>query len=152
WSQDYPERSARNGLEIVPVRTVDEALELVFGAKHIQVALMPPLDAAREAVRLELAREHAFATTFATAALRALDDRKLSQRDRSLVQALSTAVKAINLTHQGQADLAEQSFRQLEQELSSGLRAGPRAQIAAMRTSPLIDKLEFDDAVAVCER
>jgi len=152
WSEDYRERSARNNLEIIPVRTIDEALELVFGAKHIRLAVMPPLDAAREAVRLELAGEHSFATTYATAALRALDNSKLSQRDRVLVEALSTAVNAINLTHKGQADVAEQSFRQLEQELSSGLRATARAQIAAMRTSALIDKLDFDNAIAVCER
>lgn len=151
WSADYPERIARNDLEIIPVRTVDEALELVFGSKHVQIAVMPPLDAAREAVRLELAREHEFASAYATAALRALDESKLSQRDRALVEALSTTVSAINLTHRGQAKEAEQSLRQLEPTWSSGLRATPRAQIAAMRASSLIDMLDFDRAIAVCE-
>jgi hypothetical protein len=152
WSEAYRERIIRDHLEIVPVHTVDEALELVFGSRHVQLAVMPPLDAAREAVRLELAREHAFAATYAAAAIRALDETKLSERDRAHVQALSTAVNAINLTHNGQAKLAEESFRQIEKELSSGLRANPRAQIAAMRASPLIDMLEFDDAIAICER
>jgi hypothetical protein len=152
WSEAYRERIIRDHLEIVPVRTVDEALELVFGSRHVQLAVMPPLDAAREAVRLELAREHAFATTYATVAIRALGDSRLSERDRAHVHALSTAVNAINLTHNGQAKLAEQAFRQIEKELSSGLRANPRAQIAAMRASPLIDMLEFDAAIAICER
>ena len=151
WSADYPERIVRNDLEIIPVRTVDEALELLFGSKHVQLAVMPPLDAAREAVRLELASEHEFASAYATAALRALDESKLSQRDRALVEALSTTVSAINLTHRGQAKEAEQSLRQLEPMWSSGLRATPRAQIAAMRASSLIDMLDFDRAIAVCE-
>jgi len=151
WSADYPERIARNGLAIIPVRTIDEALELVFDSKHVQLAVMPPLDAAREAVRLELAREHEFASLYAAAALRALDDGKLAQRDRALVEALSTTVSAINLTHRGQAKEAEQSLRQLEPMLSSGLRATPRAQIAAMRASSLIDMLDYDRAIAVCE-
>jgi hypothetical protein len=152
WSEDCQEPIARNDLEIIPVRTVDEALELVFGSKHVHLAVLPPLDAAREAVRLELAREHVFATTYAAAALRKLDDSTISQRDRTLVQALSAAVKAINLTHDGQANLAEQSFQQVEPALSSGLRDTPRAQIAAMRASALIDMLAADDAITVCEQ
>lgn len=151
WSAEYPERIIRNGLEIIPVRTVDEALQLAFGSKHVQLAVMPPLDAAREAVRLELAREHEFASSCAAAALRALDDSKLAQRDRALVEALSTAVSAINLTHTGHAKEAEQSLRQLEPMLSSGLRPTHRAQIAAMRASSLIDMLHYDRAIAVCE-
>jgi tetratricopeptide (TPR) repeat protein len=152
WSKTYCERSTRDHLEIIPIRTVDEALELVFGSRHVRLSLMPPLDAAREAIRLELAREYAFATAYASAALRGLDDSALSQRERALGEALSTAVNAINLTHRGQAKLAEQAFRQIEQALSSALRANPRAQIAAMRTSALIDLLDFDGAIAVCER
>lgn len=151
WSADYPERTTRNGLEIIPVRTVDEALDLVFGSKQVQLAVMRPLDAAREAVQLELAREHEFALLYAAAALRALDDGNVAQQNRPLVEALATAVSAINLTHTGQAKEAEQSFRQLEPMLSSALRPSPRAQIAAMRVSPLIDMLEFDRAIGVCE-
>ncbi|HEX4417258.1 MAG TPA: hypothetical protein VH165_05125 [Kofleriaceae bacterium] len=152
WSVHFDGRTVRDGLEIIPVRTVDEALDLVFGSAHVKLALMPPLDAAHEAVRLELAREHDLANNYAAAAFRGLDDHALPKHDRELAQALATAVNAINLTHQGQAKLAEPMFQQIEPMLSTGLRANPRAQIAAMRASKLIDVLEFDAAVAVCEQ
>ena len=101
--------------------------------------------------RLELAREHDFASAYAEAALRVLDEGNLCQRDRALVTTLSTAVRAINLTHRGEAKEAEQALRQLEPKWAVALRANPRAQIAAMRASSMIDMLDFDSAIAVCE-
>lgn len=152
WSEHFSQQTMRAGLEIIPVRTVDEALELVFGASRVKLVLMAPLDAAHEAVRLELAHEHDLASNYAIAAVHALDNLTLPEQEQALVRALGAAVEAINLTHEGQAKAAEHAFKQIAPVLSTRFRANPRAQIAAMRASQLIDILDFDGAIAACEQ
>lgn len=154
----YDEASVRDGLTIVPVSCVDEALELVFGKTRVRVAAMAPLDAAYEAVLLELEREHALAENYAAAARRGLDDDQLADDDRAAVLALTSAVAGIAATHKGKAKEATQSFREIAPMLrpsgdgSSRLRPNLTAQIVAMQVSTLIDTLDVAEAIDACER
>lgn len=155
---EYNQRIIRDGLEIIPVSTVDEALEEVFGGTHVRVAVMPPLDAAYEAVRLELEREHALAENYAVAARRGVENNALSDDDRGDVLALTNAIAGIAATHRGKKKEAVQSFQQIAPMLTPAAdgtyRLGPNlvAQLAAMHVSSLIDTLDFTAATDACKQ
>lgn len=152
----YDEPTVRRTLRIVPVRTVDEALEHVFGGIDMRLALLPPLEAAREALSRELAREHSLAENYAAAAASRIDE--LDGCERSLVEALSTAVTAISETHRGAAKQAAARFAEIESIIWPGgrpsrdLRVNLVAQLTSMQASALIDTLDPARAVAACER